>query len=64
MDDVKSIHVDSKVNGNCYKWHRKKYRDDKIGYVVANRGKKYDYLAMILDYSQKYKLKINRRYYI
>jgi hypothetical protein len=51
VDDLKSSHVDPKVNDEFLQWLKEKYANDDIGEVKAVRGKKHDYLAMILDYS-------------
>ena len=51
VDDLKSSHADKKVNDEFEKWLQKKYGGHKA--VTAHRGKKFDYLGMILDYSQK-----------
>ena len=64
VDDVKSSHVDPEVNNEFYKWCESKYGEDNIGHVELVKGKKHDYLAMILDYSEKGKLKVDMKYYI
>jgi hypothetical protein len=64
VDDVKSSHVDPKVNDQFYEWCEKMYGSDETGHVKVVRGKVHDYLAMVLDYSQDGKLKIDMRYYI
>ena len=64
VDDVKSSHVDPKVNDQFHTWCEKKYGDDDIGHVTTVRGKVHDYLAMILDYSEQGKLKVDMKYYI
>ena len=64
VDDVKASHVDPQVNDEFHKWCESKYGDKDIGHVEVVRGKKHDYLAMNLDYSEKIKLKIDMRYYI
>jgi hypothetical protein len=51
VDDLKSSHVDSKVNDQFLEWLEKTYASDDIGHVKAVRGKRHDYLAMILDFS-------------
>ena len=40
------------------------YGDNDIGHVTTVRGKKHDYLAMNLDYSEKGILKVDMKYYI
>ena len=41
-----------------------KYGEDGIGHVDVARGNKHDYLVMILDYTEKNKLKLDMKYYI
>ena len=47
--DLKSLHVDSKVNNEFVLWIRKMHED--VMHVKPSRGKKHDYLAMSFDYS-------------
>ena len=56
VDDIKSSHVEPEVN--------KTYGEDGIGNVKATRGKRHDYLAMILDFSSAGVLKLNMVDYI
>ena len=53
VDDLKSSHVDSKVNDVFRDWLDKTYASDGIGKLTTTRGKRHDYLAMNLDYSIK-----------
>jgi hypothetical protein len=64
VDDLKSSHVDSKVNDDFAQWCEKTYGSDDLGHVKVVRGKRHDYLAMILDFSQDGAVKINMKYYI
>ena len=64
VDDVKSSHVDPGVNKEFYKWCESKYGEDNIGHVKLVTGKRHDYLAMILDYSEEGKLQLEMKYYI
>jgi hypothetical protein len=64
VDDLKSSHVDPKVNDEFLKWLNEKYGDPKVAPVKAVRGKVHDYLAMKLDFSEKGKLKIDMSDYI
>jgi hypothetical protein len=64
VDDVKSSHVDSKVNDDFHIWCEKMYGSDKVGHVKVVRGKVHDYLAMILDFSIPGAMKLDMRYYI
>ena len=63
-DDVKASHVHTKVNDEFHEWCERKYENSDIGHVVFTIGKKPDYLAMNLDYSEKNKLNFDMRYYI
>ena len=51
VDDVKSSHVDPKVNDSFIDWLKKEY--GQIGEVKSSRGTRHDYLRMTLDYSVK-----------
>ena len=53
VDDLKVSHVNPKVVDKFIEWIEYKYGDPKIGNVKAVRGKRHDYLAMILDYSEE-----------
>ena len=62
VDDLKSSHVDKKVNDEFLKWLNKKY--GKFGEVTSTRGKSHDYLGMMFDYSQKGKVIIDMTSYM
>jgi hypothetical protein len=62
VDDLKSSHVDPKVNDDFLDWLNSKYGN--YGEVKATRGKIHDYLGMTLDYSEKGKVKIAMRDYV
>ena len=64
VDDLKSSHVEPKVNDEFAKWVDNKYGDDEIGRVVAKRGKKHDYLAMVLDYEKEGEVKVDMTAYV
>ena len=64
VDDLKASHKDTKVVDWFIEWVDNKYGDDKMGRVTAHRGKKHDYLAMVLDYSEKGKVKIDMTDYV
>eukprot|EP00978_Attheya_sp_CCMP212_P020733 scaffold59680_cov31-Attheya_sp.AAC.1 len=53
VDGIKSSHVNSKVNDKFLVWLEKTYGEDGIGSVKTTRGKRHDYLAMVLDFNQK-----------
>ena len=61
MDDIKSSHVDPKVNDKFHNWLEMKYGDDEIGKVKSTRGKRHDYLGMTLDYTTPGKVKIDMK---
>ena len=64
VDDLKISHVDKKVNDEFIKWVDELYGDDEIGRVKAVRGKKHDYIGMILDYSVPGQVTIDMKYYV
>jgi hypothetical protein len=64
VDDLKSSHVDPKVNDEFTVWCEETYGSKDLGHVKVVRGKIHDYLAMVLDFTQDGALKINMRYYI
>jgi len=64
VDDLKSSHVDSKVNDQFLEWLKKKYASDEIGEVKVMREKKHDYLAMKLDYSLPGVLRVDMTKYV
>ena len=64
MDDLKSSHVDPKANDKFLQWLEMKYGDAEIGKVKAVRGKRHDYLAMILDYSFPGVVKVDMTNYV
>jgi hypothetical protein len=59
VDDVKSSHVDSRVNREFYHWLQAMHASDGIGQVKAARGAEHDYLALILDYCEPGKLRLD-----
>jgi hypothetical protein len=53
VDNVKSSHVDPKVNDEFTQWCERTYAgSNELGHVKVVRGKVHDYLAMILDFTQ------------
>jgi hypothetical protein len=64
VDDIKSSHVDPKVNDNFLLWLQKMYGDKDIAPVKATRGKIHDYLAMKLSFTEKGKLKLDMVDYV
>ena len=61
---VKSSHIDKKVNDKFLHCLKAIYTSDGIGELKASRGPRYDYLAMILDYSTPGQSKIDMRKYV
>ncbi len=64
VDDLKSSHLDSKVNDQFLEWLEKTYASDDIGHVKAVHGKCHDYLAMILNFSIPDVLQVNMTPYV
>jgi hypothetical protein len=64
VDDLKSSHVDSRVNDNFAQWCKKTYGSDDLGHVKVVRGKTHDYLGMILDFTDDGTMKVDMIYYI
>ena len=64
VDDLKSSHVDPKVNDVFHKWLEKTYGSDDIGNVEAGCGKVHEYLTKNLDYTEEGKMKIDTRKYL
>ena len=62
VDDVKSSHVDPKVNDDFHKWLQKEY--GQVKEVTCTRDKIHDYLGMKLDYSTPGEVKIDMRDYV
>ncbi len=64
VDDIKSSHVDSKVNDKFEQWVKETYEEKGIGKVKVTRGKIHDYLGMTLDFSTPGQVKITMIDYI
>ena len=64
VDDLKSSHVDPKVNDEFLEWLKMMYADDGISEAKATRGHRHDYLAMVLDYSRPGVLQIDMTSYV
>jgi hypothetical protein len=62
VDDLKSSHVDSKVNDEFLEWANDKY--GRHGKVVATRGKVHEYLGMKFDFSQEGEVLISMAEYM
>jgi hypothetical protein len=59
VNDLKSSHIESKVNDQFLQWLEKMYASNDIGHVKAIHGNHHDYLAMILDFSIPGVLQVN-----
>ena len=59
VDDLKSSHIDPKINDQFKLWAEDKYGDSTIGQVKTACSKYHDYLSMNLDYSTLGKVKVN-----
>ena len=64
VDDVKSSHINPKVNNEFYNWCEKLYGSNLNGHVKIERGKRHDYLGMVLDYNKTGCLQVDMSYYI
>ena len=62
VDDLLSSHVDPKVNDRFQVWLEKMYGKYKV--VEPTRGKKHDYLGMLVDFTEKGKVKIDMIKYV
>ena len=62
VDDLLSSHVDPKVNDRFQVWLEKMYGKYKA--VEPTRGKKHDYLGMLVDFTEKGKVKIDMVKYV
>lgn len=49
LDDVKASHVDSEVNTRFAEWAKNTYGSDELGHAKVIRGKKHDYIGIMLD---------------
>jgi hypothetical protein len=50
VNDLKSSHVNSKVNDQFLQWLEKMYASNDIGHVKAIRGNHHKYLVMMLNF--------------
>jgi hypothetical protein len=64
VDDLKSSHVNNKVNNQFLQWLEKMYVSDDIEHVKAIHGNRHDYLAMILNFSIPGILQVNMTPYV
>ena len=64
VDDLKSSHVNKKVNDEFLEWLKSKYANDGIGNVSVTRGRRHEYLGMTLVFTNEGNLKIEMINYI
>jgi hypothetical protein len=64
VNNLKSSHVDSKVNDQFLQWFENMYASNDIGHVKAIHGNCHDYLAMIFDFLITGVLQVNMTWYI
>ena len=62
VDDLKSSHVDPKVNDDFHAWLQKEY--GQVKEVTAHRGTRHVYLGMTLDYSTPGEVKVDMVDYV
>ena len=62
VDDLKSSHVDPKVNDDFHKWLQKEH--GQVKEVTAHRGTKHVCLGMTLDYSKDGEVKVDMVDYV
>ena len=64
VDDIKASHIDPKVNKEFFQWCENTYGSELNGHVKVVKGKRHDYLGMILDFTKDGCLIIDMKYYI
>ena len=64
VDDLKISHEMKEVVDDLIEWIKTKYEDKEIGEIKPSRGKRHDYLGMILDYSNKGEVIIDMKNYV
>ena len=62
VDDLKSSHINPKVNDKFLQWIKDTFR--QLGEVKMTRGLLHNYLGMTLDYSVPGQVSINMSHYI
>ena len=63
-DDIKSIHMNTKVSVKFVEWRKETYRIDDLGHVIVVRCKNHDYSGMNMDFTQEGDLETDMKYYI
>ena len=56
---MKVSHKEKAVIDGIISWLKQKYEDLDIGVMKPTRGKKHDFLGMLIDYETKGAVKIN-----
>ena len=64
VDDLKSSHVDPRVNDEFLSWLKSKYTSDKVGKIKAVCGSRHNYLAMTLDFTIPGVLQVDMTQYV
>jgi hypothetical protein len=64
VDDIKWSHVNFKVNDTFLVWLEKTCGEDGIGSVKTTKGKRHDYLVMVLDFNKEGKLVLDMCNYV
>ena len=64
VDDLKVSHKEKEVIDGIMVWLKDKYEDKEIGIMKPTRGKKHEFLGMLLDYGIKGEVKIDMQEYI
>ena len=62
MDDLKSSHIDPKVNDEFLQWTKDMFR--QLSEVKTTQGLLHDYLGMVLDYSVPGQVSIDMIHYV
>ena len=59
IDNVKVSHINLEVSTRFAKQVKETHRSNELGYAKVIRGKKHNYISMILNYHSKKKLKVD-----
>ena len=64
VDDIKSSHINPRVNDEFLEWLIRQYGEDEIGKVKATRGSKHNYLGINLEFLENGELIVDMKKYI
>jgi hypothetical protein len=64
MDNIKSSHIEAKINNDFHTWFEEKYGSNNRGLTKVIRGKKHGYLAMFFDCMEVGKSWLDMVYYM